>query len=144
MVVRSLTRIAMAVACLASTAQAQTVTDLPSAVRRALDSGPEVTARLNALRGAVDAIDVARGATRPQVNLEAEAGRTSDRLTNRNPANGSLNRAGVALSLSQLLYDGFAVQGEAAAEINRLHDELLFDRTGRFWNGISRATAGSP
>lgn len=119
--IRSLTRIALAVACLASAAQAQPVTDLPSAVRRALDGGPEVSARLNALRGAVDAIDVARGATLPQVNLEAEAGRASDRLTNRTPANGSLNRAGVALSLSQLLYDGFAVQGE----VDRLGHERL-------------------
>jgi adhesin transport system outer membrane protein len=101
--------------------QAQDAADLASAVRRALDTNPEVSARLNALRASVDAVAVAKGGRLPRVDLEGEIGVANDRITSRDPANDSLSRNGLALSASQLLWDGRGLQ----RDIDRLDHERL-------------------
>ena len=105
---------AIALAAFALTAQAQTSPNngLSAAAQKAIDTNPEVTARLNALRAATDEISVARGAYLPRVDLSASVGRDSDRLTLRNPESKSLNRNGVALSANQVLWDGFQTRRE--------------------------------
>jgi adhesin transport system outer membrane protein len=104
----------LALACLTLTfaAQAQTAPagTLAAAAQKAITNNPEVTARLNALRAAANEVDVAKGGYLPRVDLTASGGRDSDRITNRNPKSQSLNRAGVALSASQMLWDGQATR----------------------------------
>ncbi len=94
---------------------------MAAAAQKAIASNPEVSARLNQLRAAVDAMDVARAGWRPQVNLEADAGVERNRISNRNPESVRQDRHGAALSLNQLLWDGGAVRHE----LGRLgHDKL--------------------
>lgn len=86
---------------------------LREAAQKAITTSPDVTARLNALRAAVNEIDVARGGLYPRVDLSASVGRDSDRITGRRPnESDSLNRNGVALSVNQLLWDGKATYRE--------------------------------
>ena len=93
-----------------------------SAAQKAIAGNPELTARLNALRASSSAVDAARGGLYPKVDLEAAAGRTNDRITTRNPEAQSLTRSGVALSLTQLLWDANVVR----SDIERLgHDKLV-------------------
>jgi adhesin transport system outer membrane protein len=103
--------IALAAVCalLPSIGAAQADDPLANAARKAIDSNPDVTARANALRASIDAIGVARGGWLPRVDAEATVGRSEDRITTRNPANGTLDRNGVALSVTQLLWDGQAL-----------------------------------
>jgi len=105
---------AIALAALALSAQAQTAptAGLSAAAQKAIDTNPDVTARLNALRAADDEIRVARGGYLPRVDLSASVGRDSDRITNRNPESQSLNRNGIALSANQVLWDGLATKKE--------------------------------
>jgi adhesin transport system outer membrane protein len=117
-----LTAIALAAFALTTQAQTTPTTGLAGAAQKAIDSNPEVTARLNALRAANDEIDVARGGYLPRVDLSASVGRDSDRLTNRTPESQSLNRNGVALSANQLLWDGL----QTRREVERLgHAKLV-------------------
>jgi outer membrane protein, adhesin transport system len=94
---------------------------LADVARRALASSPDVAARLNALRGAADAVDVVRGGLLPRVDADAAVGRTSDRLFARSPERQNLDYHGAALSATQLLWDGGALFGE----IGRLGHERL-------------------
>ena len=98
---------------------AQADDPMAKAVRQALESNPDVTARVNALRASLDAVTVARAGWLPRVDAEAGAGRTDDRITSRVPVNGSLDHNGVALSISQLLWDGTAL----TSQIRRLDHE---------------------
>ncbi|MEK8047160.1 TolC family outer membrane protein [Ideonella margarita] len=102
----------LSIACTA--ALAQNSTGIAGVAQRAIETSPEVAAKFNAFKAAADEIDIANGALRPRVDLTAEAGRTNDRLTNRNPQTQSLNRTGAALSITQLLWDGGATTGEVA------------------------------
>ena len=100
---------ATAIALLLSAMQAgaQTADPLKAAVEKAVLTNPEVSARFHAYRAAIDAIDVARAAYRPRLDLSASVGHDSDRITSRSPEpSQSLYRNGVALSLTQLLWDG--------------------------------------
>ena len=113
---------ALALMSLAANAQG-TAGDHPmkAAAQKAIDTSPDVSARLNLLRAAVDAVDIARAGQRPQLALEASVGRDQDRIATRTPAEQGLTRSGAALTLNQLLWDGGAVQHE----IERLgHDKL--------------------
>jgi adhesin transport system outer membrane protein len=105
---------AIAFAALALSAQAQTTptSGLGAAAQKAIDSNPEVTSRLNALRAADNEISVARGGYLPRVDLTASVGRDSDRITNRTPESQSLNRNGIALSANQVLWDGLSTRKE--------------------------------
>jgi|GEM_PF-2641745 len=53
---------------------AQPADPLRAAVEQAVTTSPEVTARYNAYRASIDAVDVARGAYRPRVDLSASVG----------------------------------------------------------------------
>ncbi len=97
----------IALACQA--AIAQPADPLRDAVQRAITTNPEVTAKLNAFRAAVDEVDVARGAYYPRVDLNAEASRTRERIGNTNQ---TMNSTGVALSATQLLWDGFQTMNQ--------------------------------
>jgi len=105
--------LAVSLLALASTsALAQAADPLRNAAQKAITGNPEVGARVNALRGATNAVDVARGAYLPRVDVEASIGQTRDRITTRNPENGTLSRNGVALSLRQTIWDGLATMND--------------------------------
>jgi outer membrane protein, adhesin transport system len=107
-----------AAALLACAASAQTAPPVPAAdavraaAQKAIAANPEVTARLNALRASNAAVDVVRGGLRPRVDLEASVGRTTDRITTRNPEGETLNRGGAALSVSQVLWDANLIRSD--------------------------------
>ena len=98
---------------------AQADDPMAAAARKALETNPDITARVNAMRAALDAVSVARAGRLPRVDAEATVGRTEDRITTRNPPNGSLTYNGTALSITQLLWDGQALTNQ----INRLGHE---------------------
>ena len=115
--------VATAIALLFATAQApaQTASPLRAAVEKAVLGNPEVTARFNAYRAAGDATDAAKGGFLPRVDLSANVGRESDKITSRAPETQSFTRTGVALSLTQLLWDGLGT----SREVDRVnHDKL--------------------
>ena len=112
------TAVALA-ALVAAATQAQTTAAsvagseaLRSAAQKAIAANPEVSARLNALRASSAAIDAVRGGLRPKVDVEASAGRTDDRITTRTPENANLSRNGIALSLTQLLWDANVIRSD--------------------------------
>jgi outer membrane protein, adhesin transport system len=104
-----------------TSAMAQATSPLAQAAQTALQSNPEVSARFNALRASVEEIGVARGGFLPRVDLTAEAGRTEDRFDNRRPEDQTLNRTGVAVTVTQLLWDGLAT----SREVDRLGHSRL-------------------
>ena len=100
-------------AIMPASAVAQVTDPLKDAAQRAIATNPEVTARLNAFRAAVDEVDVARGGFLPRVDLSAEASRTRDRIENgRTPASQSMNSTGIALTATQLLWDGMGTRSQ--------------------------------
>lgn len=110
-----------AIASLSASAQTAGDQAMREAAQKAIATNPEVTARLNTLRAAVDAVDIARAAQRPQLSLEASGGRDENRIAGRLPQEQNFPRTGVALNLTQLLWDG----GATRHEIERLgHDKL--------------------
>jgi outer membrane protein, adhesin transport system len=116
------TATAIALLLSATQAGAQTADPLKAAVEKAVLTNPEVSARFHAYRAAIDAIDVARAAYRPRLDLTASVGHDSDHITSRKPESSqSFSRSGVALSLTQLLWDGLGTQ----RDIERVgHDKL--------------------
>ncbi|HNK19908.1 MAG TPA: TolC family protein, partial [Piscinibacter sp.] len=104
----------------------QTTDTLRDAAQKAVQTNPEVTARFNAYRAAGDAVHVARGGFLPRVDLNALAGRDSDRITGRLPdETQSLNRSQIGLSLTQLLWDGLGTRREV--------DRLTHERLARYF-----------
>jgi outer membrane protein, adhesin transport system len=90
---------------------AQTADPLKTTVEQAINSNPDVSARFNAYRASVNAVDAARGAFLPRVDLNASAGQERDRISARSR---TLNRAQGGVSLTQLLWDGLATQNDVA------------------------------
>lgn len=120
-----LTGLVAAVATVACTAGAQ-VTNAPpaglaAAAQQALQSNPEVTASFNAFHSAAASVDAARGGWLPRLDLEANAGRTRDRINTRAPRDQSITQTGIALSVRQLLWDGLAT----SREVDRRDHEKL-------------------
>ena len=112
---------ALAFVFAAAPVASQTIDPLKAAVEKSVLTNPEVSARFNAYRAALDAVDVARSAYRPRVDLTASVGRDQDRITSRNPESQSLSRTGVGLNLTQLLWDGLGTRNE----VERVgHDKL--------------------
>jgi len=105
---------AIALLLAASAAQAQTTDPLRRTVEQAVNGNPEVTARFNAYRASVDAVDVARAGWLPKLDLTANAGRDSDRITTRSPETQNLNRREAGLTLSQVLWDGLGTRNDVA------------------------------
>jgi outer membrane protein, adhesin transport system len=131
------TLIATAIFLLYQSASAQTQPPAPRAaaadplrttVENALLSNPDVAARFDAYRASADAIDVARGALRPRLDLNADVGVTNDRINTRRPASDTLSRTGVGLALTQLLWDGMGSWREV--------DRTNHDRIGRYFDLI--------
>ena len=113
--------IALAAACavLPLSGLAQANDPMARAARKALETNPDVTARVNALRASLDAVTAARGGWLPRVDAEAFVGRTEVNLASRTPPNSTLDHNGVAMSITQLLWDGQAL----TSQIRRLdHD----------------------
>ena len=105
---------AIALLLSAGTVSAQPADPLRTAVEQAVNSNPEVTARFNAYRASVDAVDVARAGYLPRLDLTANAGRNSDSITTRSPEVQSLNRREAGLTLTQLLWDGMGTKNDVA------------------------------
>ena len=116
-----LTATAITLSLVAVQAAAQNAESLKAAAERAVQTNPDVTARFNAYRASADAVDVARAGWRPRLDLSASTGHESDRITSRVPPADSMHRDGVALTLTQLLWDGLGTQ----REIDRTSHEKL-------------------
>ena len=85
---------------------------LRDATQKVLVSNPEVQARWHAFNAAAAEQDVARGGYLPQVDLSAAAGRERQQR----PGMGSerFNHRSAAVSLNQMIYDGFLTRSEVA------------------------------
>ncbi len=110
-----------ALALLAHMVSAQPTDPLRDAAQKAIIGNPEVASRFNAFRAASDAVDVARGAWYPRVDMQATVANTSDRIATRAPASTTLNHNGVALQVTQTLWDGLSTKHE----VGRLDHEKL-------------------
>ena len=93
-------------------AGAQTPVTLQDAVKKAIVSNPEVQASWHAFLSSRHEQDVARGGYYPRVDLTSGIGRES--LTQPNLPTTNLTRRGAALTLSQMVYDGFSTRDEVA------------------------------
>ncbi len=117
---------AVALLFIGGTSLAQSADPLRDAAQKAVQTNPEVTARFNAYRAAGDAVQVARGGFLPRVDLNASAGRDSDRITGRLPdESASLTRSQVGVSLTQLLWDGLGTRKDV--------DRLTHERLARYF-----------
>ena len=114
-------------------ADLSSASSLVGVVQRAIATSPDVSARVNALLAAGDAIDASRASFMPRADLEAVIGRTRDVITTRNPEGQSLSHTGLALTATQLLWDGGAVR----ADVSRLGHE----RTARWFEFVDAAEA---
>jgi outer membrane protein, adhesin transport system len=113
--------LAASLAMAAGAAMAQPADPLREAVARALQENPELGARANAFRAANEAMAVGRSGWLPRVDLNAGVGQDRDAITSRTPENQTLNRTGVSLQVTQLLWDGLGTRGE----VGRLGHERL-------------------
>ena len=109
----------LALAC--GLAAAQGNDPLRDTVAKALAQNPEVAARANAWRASREAVTAGRAGWMPRVDLNADIGRDRDTITSRTPENQTLNRTGISLQLSQLLWDGLGTKNE----VTRLGHEQL-------------------
>lgn len=114
------------IALLSVEAGAAPASTLKDAVRKAIVSNPEVQARWHDFLAAQDEIDVARGGYYPRLDLSAGIGRENIKPPSL-PSN-SFTRRGAALTLNQMLYDGFATKSEviklAHAKLTRYYEVL--------------------
>lgn len=97
---------------LSAPAAAQAPITLQDAVKNAIASNPEVQARWHTFLSSQHEQDVARGGYFPRVDLTTGIGRES--LTQPNLPTSTLTRRGAALSLNQMIYDGFSTRDEVA------------------------------
>jgi len=86
--------------------------DLKTYAQKAVVNNPEVTARYNALRAALDEINVARGAYYPRVDLLANTGRQRSDSSLAGTGTQNFDRNSVGLELNQILWDGLATYNE--------------------------------
>lgn len=93
-------------------AGAQTPATLQDTVKKAIVSNPEVQARWHAFLSSRHEQDVARGGYLPRVDLTTGVGR--ENLSQPDLPTTHLTRRDAALSLSQMIYDGFATRDEVA------------------------------
>lgn len=93
-------------------AWAQTPITLQDAVRKAIVSNPEVQARWHAFLASQHEQDVARGGYFPRLDLNAGIGQ--EKLNPPTQPSTDLTRRGAAMTLNQMLYDGFATRDEVA------------------------------
>jgi adhesin transport system outer membrane protein len=99
---------------------------LAASVQSAITSNPDVTARYNAYRAAVDGVDLARSAWLPRVDVNAQVGEDRNRFDISGTQTLSRREAGV--SLTQLLWDGLGTANDVArAGHERLTRYFEFD-----------------
>ena len=108
----ALTSVALASLLASAPAAAQSADAARNAAKQALQNNPEVTARLNAYLGKVEAQAVASAPWKPRVDLNANVGAGSTR--DRGGLTRDLDRAGVGLTLTQVLWDGFATRHDVS------------------------------
>ncbi|MCL2524504.1 MAG: TolC family outer membrane protein [Betaproteobacteria bacterium] len=98
---------------------------LKEAAQRAVLQSPEVTSRWHAYKAASEEIGVARGGYFPSLDLSAGSGR--ERLEEGNQVL-NYSRRGAQLTLTQMLFDGFATRSEVArlgkAQLVRFYELL--------------------
>ena len=103
---------------------------VPAALReaalKAVGTNPEVQARWHAFQAAGAEQDVARGGYLPQIDLNAGVGRERQDLPGE--ATERYTRRGAALSLNQMLYDGFLTRSEVS--------RLGFARLARYYEVV--------
>lgn len=99
--------------------------------QKAVLKNPEVLARWHALKAATEEIGVARGAFFPRLDLSSASGREKllSPPASYEPAIGSsFSRSATSLTLSQMLYDGFATRDEVRrldhAQLTRYYELL--------------------
>jgi adhesin transport system outer membrane protein len=113
----------LAIASLCATpTQAQVVT-LREAVKSAIMSNPDVQARWHTFQASLYEQEVARGGYFPRVDLTSGVGRES--LTQPNLPTTDYTRRSAVLSLTQMLFDGFATRNEVA--------RLGYTKLGRYY-----------
>ena len=108
---RQFARTALVLLMAAGAAVAQPADPLKMAVEQAVNTNPEVSARFNAYRASVDAVDAARGAYLPRVDLNASLGQERDTIGG---VSRTLSRRQGGVSLSQLLWDGMGTKNDVA------------------------------
>ncbi|MCM5682905.1 TolC family outer membrane protein [Schlegelella sp. S2-27] len=106
----SLTTVALLLSCVYASAQSPDA--LQAVARKAIETHPDIGARLNGYRASVNEVDVGRAGYYPRLDLSASAGRDRDRIGSRDPQSSSIDRTGASLSLTQMLWDGLATHGE--------------------------------
>ncbi len=112
---------ALALMLAGTSASAQPGDALRFAAASAIAKHPDVNARFNAYRAAVDAVAAARGSYWPRIDLNASAARDNERVDAAAPVSQSLGRSGVGLTITQLLWDGLGTR----SDVSRLsHDQL--------------------
>ena len=114
------------VALLSAEAGAAPASTLKDAVKKAIVSNPEVQARWHDFLASQDEVDVARGGYYPRLDLSAGVGR--ENIKQPSLPSDSFTRRGAALTLNQMLYDGFATKSEvtklAYAKLTRYYEVL--------------------
>ena len=106
-------------------AQAQSLEATRSAAQRALQTNPDVTSRLNAYLGKIEAQTAAAAGYKPRLDLNADVG--NDRSKNRGATDWQkINRGGAGLTLTQVLWDGLATRDQVT--------RAGHDRMGRWFD----------
>ena len=106
-------------------AQSQSLEAARSAAQRALQTSPDVTSRLNAYLGKIEAQTVAAAGYKPRLDLNADVG--NERSQTRGVAGSqNINRSGAGLTLTQVLWDGLATRDQVA--------RAGHDRMGRWFD----------
>ena len=114
--------------------QAQSLEATRNAAKRALQSNPDVTSRLNAYRGKIEAQTAAAAGYKPRLDLNADVG--TDRWQNRGVTDWqNIKRSGASLTLTQVLWDGLATRDQVT--------RAGHDRLGRWFDlvEVSEQTA---
>ncbi len=123
--------IASIVGLFSVSAFAQQPATLQEVVKKAIVSNPEVQARWHAFLASGHEQDVARGGYFPRLDLTSGVGRES--LKQPNLPTTQYTRRGAALTLNQMLYDGFATRDEvtrlAHARLVRYYEVLDVSET---------------
>ena len=131
MLVRIIALFWVVMSLLSANATAQQSTTLQDAVKTAVVSNPEIQARWHAFQASLYEQDVARGGYFPRVDLSSGVGRES--LTQPNLPTNTFTRRGAVLSLTQMLFDGFATRNEVA--------RLGYTKLGRCYEVLGGGTA---
>ena len=104
-------------------ASAQSLEAARAAARKALQSNPEVTSRLHAYLGKVEAQTAASAGWKPRVDLNADAG--VDRTQYRDLSRQNVKSSGLGLTLTQVLWDGMGTPRQRLPRRPRTHGPLV-------------------